>query len=370
MNNPSLFFNKALRDAALNYNIMEKQAFALVKAIKDFRVYILHSHVIAYVPNAVVKDILTQDNPDGRRGKWIAVILEYDIEIKPTKLIKGQGLAKLMAESNFQALDINFLDVADEQGEMATPNVKEVFLNSPWYADLVFVLQNLQAPPGLTKTKARFLKLKALKFCILEGNLYWKDPAGILLNCLLKDEADKVLQEFHAGECGGHLNWKVTANKILRAGFYWPTLFADVHQKVTACHQCHCLGVKGNSFLFLLNQFQLRLRSSNGDSISLEKYTLRLRANIGGFLRPLIISPNGSRLYQAGKPLTLLLLNFLKITFCPVLVVLERSLLTMQPPFGRRNLLTSAAVTTLAWGIPQPTTLRGMGWRNHQTRPW
>ena len=64
------------------------------------------------------------------------------------KLIKGQGLAKLMAESNFHALDINFLDVADEQGEMATPNVREVFLNSLWYVDLIFVLQNLQAPPG------------------------------------------------------------------------------------------------------------------------------------------------------------------------------------------------------------------------------
>jgi hypothetical protein len=203
---PISFFNKALRDATLNYNILEKQDFALVKAIKEFRVYILHSHTIAYVPNAVVKDILTQDNLDGRRGKWIAVILEYAIEIKPTKLIEGQGLAKLMAESNFQALDINFLDVADEQGEMATPNVREVFLNSPWYADLIFVIQNLQAPLGLTKTKARFLKLKALKFYILEGNLYWKDPAGILLNCLLKDEADKVLQEFHVGECGGHLN--------------------------------------------------------------------------------------------------------------------------------------------------------------------
>ena len=76
-----------------------------------------------------------------------------------------------MAESNLHALDINFLDVAGEQGEMATPNVKEVFLNSPWYADLIFVLQNLQAPPGLTKTKARFLKLKALKFCILDETL-------------------------------------------------------------------------------------------------------------------------------------------------------------------------------------------------------
>lgn len=59
MNNPLLFFRKSLRDTTLKYNIMEKQALALVKAIKDFRVYILYSHIIAYVPNSVVKDILT-----------------------------------------------------------------------------------------------------------------------------------------------------------------------------------------------------------------------------------------------------------------------------------------------------------------------
>ena len=89
-----------------------------------------------------------------------------------------------MAESNFHALDINFLAVVDGSEEQATPNIKEAFLNSPWYTDLIFVLHNLQAPPGLTKTKAIFIKLKALKFCILEGNLYWKDPGGIFLNCL------------------------------------------------------------------------------------------------------------------------------------------------------------------------------------------
>ena len=63
---PIAFFRKALRDAPLKYNIMEKQAYALVKALKDFRVYILHSHIIAYVPNIVVKDILSQD-PDGNK---------------------------------------------------------------------------------------------------------------------------------------------------------------------------------------------------------------------------------------------------------------------------------------------------------------
>ena len=103
---------------------MEKKAFAPIKAIKDFKVYILYSHVIAYVPNAVVKDILTQGGTDGKRGKWIATILEYDIEIKPTKLIKGQGLAKLIVETNCQALDINELD--NEQ-EMVTPQIVQAF---------------------------------------------------------------------------------------------------------------------------------------------------------------------------------------------------------------------------------------------------
>jgi len=166
---PIAFFSKALRDAPLKYQIMEKQAYALVKAIKDFRVYILYSHVIAYVPNVVIKDILTQEGIEGKRGKWIANILEYDIEIRPTKLIKGQGLAKLMTETNFHVLDINELD--NEQ-DMATPQINQDFLQSPWYADICYILLNLQAPPGLSRTKKRFLKMKAAKFCIIHNVLF------------------------------------------------------------------------------------------------------------------------------------------------------------------------------------------------------
>jgi len=66
---PIALFSKALSDSSLKYNIMEKQAFTLVQAIKDFKVYILYSHIIAYVPNVVVKDILTQIGIDGKRGK-------------------------------------------------------------------------------------------------------------------------------------------------------------------------------------------------------------------------------------------------------------------------------------------------------------
>jgi hypothetical protein len=96
---------------------MEKQVLVLIRALKEFRVYIMQSHIIAFVPNSVVKDILTQPDPDGRRGRWIVVLLEYDQEIKPTMLIKGMGLAKLMAQSNLDSLGINFIDEFSDQSK-------------------------------------------------------------------------------------------------------------------------------------------------------------------------------------------------------------------------------------------------------------
>ena len=84
--------------------------------MKDFRIYILHSKVIAYVPSALVKDVLTHPNVDGRRAKWIAKLIEFNIELKPTKLVRGQGLAKLMAEENCRMMDINFISTIPEDG--------------------------------------------------------------------------------------------------------------------------------------------------------------------------------------------------------------------------------------------------------------
>jgi hypothetical protein len=34
---------------------------------------------------------------------------EYDLETKPIKIVKGQGIAKLLVESNYRVLDLNTL---------------------------------------------------------------------------------------------------------------------------------------------------------------------------------------------------------------------------------------------------------------------
>ena len=111
-----------------------------------------------------------------------------------------------MAHSNHEALGINILEpCADTIAQQEEGQVHPYFLASPWYKDIVHVLQNLQAPPELNKTQARSIKLKSAKFCILNKFLYWKDPGGILLNCLLEEEAKKKTKEFHSGDYGGHL---------------------------------------------------------------------------------------------------------------------------------------------------------------------
>ena len=155
-----------LRDVELKYNVIEKYAYALVKAMKSFRVYILHSKIIAYVPNIAVKDVLMQPDMEGKRGRWIAKILEFDIEIKPTKIIKGQGLAHLMVDSNCKALNLSLTDSNVLQTNDKVIPYPDLF-ESPWYQDIVYFMQNLSCPLEMEKSKKRALKLKAIKYYII-----------------------------------------------------------------------------------------------------------------------------------------------------------------------------------------------------------
>ena len=99
--------------------------------MKCFRFYILHSCIIAYVPKNIIKNILTHPRPEGKREKWIVVLLEYDLYIKPTNFIKGQGLDKLMTDANYESLKINFLSNVLSRSDSGLEVIK-YFSLSPW----------------------------------------------------------------------------------------------------------------------------------------------------------------------------------------------------------------------------------------------
>jgi hypothetical protein len=98
----------------------------------------------------------------------------------------------------------------------------------------------------MTPSKYRTLKLHVVKYCIMDSHLYWKDPLGFLLRCLVESKTERVINEFHEGVCRWYHAWRETTYKILRAGYYWPKIFTDVNAKVRACNPCQLFSGKQN----------------------------------------------------------------------------------------------------------------------------
>ena len=87
--------------------------------------------------------------------------------MKPTKLVKGLGLAKLMAKENCELLGINFtcfrsakvqtmvaaeLEVNQDQNN--SPPVAENISSSEWYSGIIQFLLKLEVSPDLTPNQA------------------------------------------------------------------------------------------------------------------------------------------------------------------------------------------------------------------------
>ena len=60
------------------------------------------------------------------------------------------------------------------------------------------------------------MKLHALRFVIISGELWWRNLDGVLLKCVDKEQSVNILPEMHSGVCGGNYMPKTIAHKVLR----------------------------------------------------------------------------------------------------------------------------------------------------------
>ena len=70
---------------------------------------------------------------------------------------------------------------------------------------------------------------------MIDGVLFWQNYDNVLLKCLEKDNIEHILIELHDGPAGGHFNGETTTHKVLKAGYYWPTLFRYAHAHAQKC---------------------------------------------------------------------------------------------------------------------------------------
>ena len=104
-------------------------------------------------------------------------------------------------------------------------NMQEIGSESTWTTPLVSYLKNGVLPDG--KEAARKLKVQVVRFVLIKDVLYKKGFSRPYLRCLCQEEADYVMREVHEGICGNHSSARSLVHKLIRVGYYWPTMMKD-----------------------------------------------------------------------------------------------------------------------------------------------
>ena len=119
----------------------------------------------------------------------------------------------------------------------------------PWYKYLVYYLQNQRCPDNLDTYQIRRFCLEFVRYVIIGDFLFRIYVDGMLLRCVNNEEAQKLLQETHGSSnyvihVGGNFFAKTTSFKIIRKGYYHPSIFFESYVFSRSCDKCQTFAGK------------------------------------------------------------------------------------------------------------------------------
>ncbi|XP_028092679.1 uncharacterized protein LOC114292866 [Camellia sinensis] len=108
----------------------------------------------------------------------------------------------------------------------------------PWAHDIITFLEQGILPAD--KQEAAKVKARSSNYTLVNDILYKRGFLRLYLRCLNNDYATYVMREIHEGVYGNHSGGRSLAHKILRTGYFWPTLSQDATNFVMKCDKCQC----------------------------------------------------------------------------------------------------------------------------------
>ena len=82
------------------------------------------------------------------------------------------------------------------------------------------------------------VKRNAARYTLVDGILFRHGFTHPILTCVSGDECTRIMVELHEGICGTHVGGRSLASKVIRAGFFWPTVREDCVRYAQSCKQC------------------------------------------------------------------------------------------------------------------------------------
>ena len=107
-------------------------------------------------------------------------------------------------------------------------------------APIVSFLQGGHLPQNTEEAKK--IKKRAARFTILNNTLYKRGFSIPYLKCVDEEEAKYILEEINERICGDHVGPRSLVNKVIRTGYFWPTMQVDAMELVKKCDKCQRYG--------------------------------------------------------------------------------------------------------------------------------
>jgi ribonuclease HI len=158
------------------------------------------------------------------------------VQVPREQNTEADALAKLASsdEATNQPIEVQYSPSHMEE------KVSPVDVSNSWMTPIINYLEDetLLSDP----TEARKLKVRSARFTLMQGVLYKRGFSLPYLHCLDKAEANYVMREIHEGICGNHSRARSLVHKLVRAGYYWPTMQKDAVSYTRACDKCQRFG--------------------------------------------------------------------------------------------------------------------------------
>ncbi|XP_065619331.1 uncharacterized protein LOC136063218 [Quercus suber] len=118
-----------------------------------------------------------------------------------------------------------------------------------WMTPIISYLKDGRLLEG--KNKARKLRVKSVRYVLMDEVLYKRGFSQPYPRCLAPDEVNYILREVYEGVCGNHSGARSLVHKVIRVGYYWPTIQADAKAYVNFYNTpfrkfCEQLGIKNH----------------------------------------------------------------------------------------------------------------------------
>lgn len=212
---PLAYFSKSLGIKAAAFSTYDKEALAILEALKKWKHYFLGSSLLIRTDQASLKYINEQRITDGIQHKLLIKLMSFDYKIEYRKGKENKA--------------------ADALSRMAPPhNIQALNVVVPEWITQVLASYNLDDKCKLLLTKLSVNAQAQPPFSLQGGLLRYKDRLYIGKDLVLQHQ---LMETFHASPLGGHSGERGTYHR-LKLIFYWPGMKSAVINFIKECPVC------------------------------------------------------------------------------------------------------------------------------------